>query len=116
MSIKDKILNDTCPICLNEFEEGASNFVLKCKHRYCFECIDELMKYTARNKILPKCPLCSKDIDSHVIEIRQSLEVHVNIDEAQSNRKTHVCLGLATLGLLGIYLFAFIYGGGIKLH
>lgn len=97
-------MNDTCPICLVDFTEQKSIFVLNCQHQYCLECMDELIKYSRRNKVPIKCPMCMKDIDPHItIEIR-------DVDPPPSNNSNKIMLCLATGGLIGIYLFAFLYG------
>lgn len=98
-------MNDTCPICLAEFIEQKSIFVLNCHHQYCIECIDELIKYSKRNKMQMKCPMCMKDIDPHI-----TIEIRNDNEEQQQTRSNKIILCLATTGLIGIYLFAFIYG------
>lgn len=48
---------DTCPICLNEYEEGVKIRILPCEHVYHIECID---KWLLRNNRL--CPVCKRRV------------------------------------------------------
>ncbi|CAF0746455.1 unnamed protein product [Brachionus calyciflorus] len=48
---------DTCPICLNEYEEGVKIRILPCEHAYHIECID---KWLLRNNRL--CPVCKRRV------------------------------------------------------
>jgi len=48
---------DTCPICLNEYEEGVKIRILPCEHAYHIECID---KWLLRNNRL--CPVCKRKV------------------------------------------------------
>lgn len=48
---------DTCPICLNEYEEGVKIRILPCEHAYHIECID---KWLLRNNRF--CPVCKRRV------------------------------------------------------
>jgi hypothetical protein len=48
---------DTCPICLNEYEEGVKIRLLLCEHVYHIECID---KWLLRNNRF--CPVCKRRV------------------------------------------------------
>jgi hypothetical protein len=48
---------DTCPICLNEYEEGVKIRLLPCEHVYHIECID---KWLLRNNRV--CPVCKRRV------------------------------------------------------
>jgi E3 ubiquitin-protein ligase RNF13 len=48
---------DTCPICLNEYEEGVKIRILPCEHAYHIECID---KWLLRNNRC--CPVCKRRV------------------------------------------------------
>lgn len=48
---------DTCPICLNEYEEGDKMRILPCEHAYHVECID---KWLLRNNRF--CPVCKRRV------------------------------------------------------
>jgi hypothetical protein len=48
---------DTCPICLNEYEEGVKIRLLPCEHVYHIECID---KWLLRNNRF--CPVCKRRV------------------------------------------------------
>lgn len=48
---------DTCPICLNEYEEGEKMRILPCEHAYHVECID---KWLLRNNRF--CPVCKRRV------------------------------------------------------
>ena len=57
--------NDTCPICINEFQKNNNgdkiNFaVTSCGHTFCLNCIvrHSISKYT--------CPLCRQDLVSYL--------------------------------------------------
>ena len=47
-----------CPVCLEEIDETKPNFVrLKCKHAFCFECINTSLKTNNT------CPCCRDKIE-----------------------------------------------------
>jgi hypothetical protein len=48
---------DTCPICLNEYEEGVKIRLLPCEHIYHMDCID---KWLLRNNRF--CPVCKRRV------------------------------------------------------
>ena len=48
---------DTCPICLNEYEEGVKIRLLPCEHVYHIDCID---KWLLRNNRF--CPVCKRRV------------------------------------------------------
>lgn len=48
--------NADCAICLVAYEEGIEIRILKCKHHYHSECIDQWICLT------PTCPLCKRDV------------------------------------------------------
>jgi Ring finger domain len=50
-------LNDTCPVCLDEFDEHEKLRELPCFHLYHPECIDEWL-----TKKIANCPLCKFDV------------------------------------------------------
>lgn len=47
---------ETCPICLDDYQEGAELRILPCKHEFHTQCIDQWL--TTRKRL---CPLCKKD-------------------------------------------------------
>lgn len=59
-----KIFNNTCSICLEEFNNDKIPIIYlrNCKHGFCFYCILEWINVsdTKRNSIT--CPMCNKDI------------------------------------------------------
>lgn len=48
---------DTCPICLDEYEEGVKLRILPCEHMYHIKCIDEWLLKNNRN-----CPVCKRRV------------------------------------------------------
>jgi hypothetical protein len=50
-----KTTDNTCALCLEDYEEGAELRELKCEHRYHSECIDEWLTHKRT------CPVCNAD-------------------------------------------------------
>merc|ERR1712098_888701 len=50
--LKKKIKGERCCVCLGDFEKGNKIRVLKCKHMFHQECVDQWLQ---QNR---KCPLC----------------------------------------------------------
>ena len=58
--------NETCAICLDEYEEDDGLRELPCGHRFHVDCIDEWL--TRVNSV---CPLCKYDVGRHVKKSRE---------------------------------------------
>lgn len=50
-----KTTDDTCALCLEDYEDGEELRELKCEHRYHSECIDEWLSHKR------SCPVCNAD-------------------------------------------------------
>lgn len=50
--IYKKCENDTCPICLAEFEEGEEIYLTECQHTFHIECLDKTLEH---NNNCPNC-------------------------------------------------------------
>ena len=48
--------NESCAICLDDFEDGQSLSILACKHAFCAECIAQWLRKEVR------CPCCRRDL------------------------------------------------------
>ncbi|XP_054418099.1 LOW QUALITY PROTEIN: E3 ubiquitin-protein ligase ZNRF4 [Pteronotus mesoamericanus] len=53
-------LNDTCAICLDEYEEGEQLKILPCSHIYHCKCIDPWFSQAAQRS----CPVCKQSVSS----------------------------------------------------
>ncbi|ESN97498.1 hypothetical protein HELRODRAFT_85323 [Helobdella robusta] len=53
--VRNKFLNDTCPICMEQFTETSFVRELKCRHTFHVNC----MKYWFKEKT--HCPCCRRD-------------------------------------------------------
>ncbi|XP_045687316.1 LOW QUALITY PROTEIN: E3 ubiquitin-protein ligase ZNRF4 [Phyllostomus hastatus] len=53
-------LNDTCAICLDEYEEGEQLKILPCSHIYHCKCIDPWFSQAAQRS----CPVCKRSVPS----------------------------------------------------
>jgi len=56
--IYDDSINNSCSICMEEFEMDDKCRMLNCKHSFHVKCIDRWFKYTKAN-----CALCRKEIN-----------------------------------------------------
>ncbi|RIB16617.1 hypothetical protein C2G38_1942997, partial [Gigaspora rosea] len=56
VSDNDVTLEETCAICLEDFEDGDKIRELPCHHCYHVECIDPWLTTKSSS-----CPLCKKD-------------------------------------------------------
>lgn len=52
---KDDSEYDSCPICFTDYDLGDEINILKCKHHFCIECMDNWAK--TKNT----CPMCRSD-------------------------------------------------------
>jgi len=57
---QNRIHNETCPICLDDFVEGRNVKILPCKHGFHSECVDPWL-----NDRSDLCPICKKSIIVH---------------------------------------------------
>mmetsp|Transcript_7796 Transcript_7796/g.19313 ORF Transcript_7796/g.19313 Transcript_7796/m.19313 type:complete len:85 (+) Transcript_7796:251-505(+) len=55
---ESEVVNDDCPVCLEEFLEGESLARLPCLHGYHRECIGKWLEAN------PSCPLCKREYGS----------------------------------------------------
>jgi len=55
-TVNDKLLEDTCSICIEPYEEGQKIRTLGCNHVFHKECIDSW-----KNSGNKRCPLCNED-------------------------------------------------------
>ncbi|KAI9143393.1 hypothetical protein BKA69DRAFT_123025 [Paraphysoderma sedebokerense] len=55
--IPKSFMNDTCPVCIEPFEDNEDLRMLPCQHVYHAECIDSWL--TDRD---PRCPMCMFDV------------------------------------------------------
>ena len=55
--VKEMILDRTCAICLNVYEDGDELLQLPCQHFFHRECVDKWLRLSAR------CPLCNHDMN-----------------------------------------------------
>ncbi|KAL9703968.1 hypothetical protein quinque_007486 [Culex quinquefasciatus] len=53
---------DACIICTENFR-GRATVRLDCRHRFCADCIRQLVKLEGGSPQQAKCPLCRKSID-----------------------------------------------------
>lgn len=80
---------DTCPICLNEYEEGVKIRILPCEHAYHIECID---KWLLRNN--RACPVCKRRVipggsDSESEDSYNPTSTHTSLLDRQTNTEEH---------------------------
>lgn len=90
---------DTCPICLNEYEEGEKMRILPCEHAYHVECID---KWLLRNNRF--CPVCKRRVlpggsdsessDDGRENNTNSTQAHVPNDDDDTNESSRLLLNV----------------------
>ena len=51
----------SCPICIENFDDGQVVFVTECNHRMCQKCSTDFMRRVHGNAA-PKCPVCRMDV------------------------------------------------------
>lgn len=71
--------DDSCSICLCDYEENEEIRVLRCHHRFHKECIDCWL----RNSV--KCPICKRDIDTTEVIRERSSSNFLDSDEHSEN-------------------------------
>ena len=62
-------MNDSCPICLDEFNQSEVLNELPCGHCYHIACIQPWLQYRS-----PCCPLCKLDVREEFKSIKNSIE------------------------------------------
>lgn len=66
-------MNDSCPICLDEFNQNEVLNELPCGHCYHIACIQPWLQYRS-----PCCPLCKLDVREEFKSIKKSVEMEVS--------------------------------------
>jgi len=68
LQTKDKYKNQDCAICLSNFKKENINEIiyLKCKHKFCFSCLDADRK-KKKIKSFFKCPSCVAENNKYYI-------------------------------------------------
>ncbi|KAL1398987.1 hypothetical protein pipiens_002291 [Culex pipiens pipiens] len=57
---------DACIICTEGFR-GRATVRLDCRHRFCADCIRQLVKLEGGSPQQAKCPLCRQSIDETIL-------------------------------------------------
>ena len=70
--VHEKTTDETCCLCLEDYEEGERLRELVCKHRYHVECVDEWLSAKRR------CPVCNADAIGAKEEEEEELTVDVD--------------------------------------
>lgn len=70
--------NDTCPICLDEYESADMLRILPCSHIYHPQCIDEWLLVKSAS-----CPMCKYNVSEYI----KGIESAMNASRKQKNLK-----------------------------
>lgn len=65
--------NETCPICLDPFEDGGSLILLKCCHGYHEQCFTSWLQSASKSKV--SCPMCKREIHADGIQEKTPLTI-----------------------------------------
>lgn len=78
-SVNRFVKNEKCPICLQKVDNVT--LLDPCYHSFCFLCILQWYQFN------PSCPLCKREADSFIYEIRSDTEFKILPTKARERKK-----------------------------